>query len=112
MGFGEVGLTFDGIPLEQSSGAQKIRVTVAMGIALSGGLKVMRVQDGSRLDSKNLAMVSEMAKAAGVQIWIEIVGKQGVGVVIEDGSVESVVTDEKFTAPAKTPRKKKSEAAP
>ncbi len=33
-------------------------------------------------------MVAAMAEKAGAQVWLEVVGKGGVGVVIEDGAIE------------------------
>lgn len=90
LGFGEVGLTYNGLPLEQASSAVQLRVSVAMGLAMNPGLKVLLVRNGSLLDKKNLAMVSEMAEAAGAQIWIERVGEgDECSVIIEDGEVRS-----------------------
>jgi len=82
------GVLLDGIPLEQSSGAQRLRCAVAMGLALNPDLKVMLIHDGSLLDEKSLAIVVEMAKEAGAQVWIEKVGDGSeCTVVIEDGEI-------------------------
>ncbi len=90
LGFGDVGVTFKDLPFEQASGAERIRVSTGIGFALNPELKVLRIKDGSLLDSKSLALLEELAKEANGQIWLEIVGKGGVGIVIEDGSVESI----------------------
>jgi DNA repair exonuclease SbcCD ATPase subunit len=82
-------VTFEGVPFEQASQAQRLRVSVAMGLALNPELKVLLVRDGSYLDSEGLRIVSEMASAAGGQVWIERVSDDGKGctVVISDGAV-------------------------
>jgi hypothetical protein len=88
LGFTDAGVTLDGLPLEQASSAEQLRVSLAMGIGLNPKLKVLLIRDGSLLDEKSLALVAEMAEEAGAQVWLEIVGKGGVGVVIEDGQVD------------------------
>lgn len=91
LSFDERTVLFNSIPFEQISGAEKLRVSVAMGIALNPQLRVLLVRDGSLLDEDNLALLQSMADEHDVQIWIERVGKgQEVSVVIEDGSVEEV----------------------
>lgn len=87
LGFGENGVELKGVPLEQASGAEQLRVSLAMGIALNPKLKVLLIRDGSLLDEKSMALVAAQAEAAGAQVWLEVVGSKGVGVVIEDGSV-------------------------
>lgn len=88
LAFSDRGVTLGGLPLEQASSAEQLRVSVAMGLALNPKLKVLLVRDGSLLDEASMAMVATMAADAGAQVWIEIVGKGGVGIVIEDGHVE------------------------
>lgn len=79
----------EGVPWEQASQAQQLKASVAMGLALNPELKVLLIRDGSYLDSGNLAMIAEMAAAAGGQVWVERVSEDGKGctVVIEDGAV-------------------------
>lgn len=89
LGFSADGVTFNGLPLEQASQAEQLRVSLGMGIALNPALKVLLIRDGSLLDKKSLALVAEMAAAAGCQVWIELVGN-GAGdatIIIEDGMV-------------------------
>lgn len=88
LAFTEVGVTLNGLPLEQASSAEQLRVSLAMGIALNPKLKVLLIRDGSLLDESSLALVAEMAEKAGAQVWLEVVGKGGVGIVIEDGRIE------------------------
>ena len=85
-------VTFRGLPLEQASDSERLRIAVAMGIAMNPELKVLLIRDGSLLDEDSLAMVGAMAEEAGAQVWLEIVGKDGVGVIIEDGAVAEVVS--------------------
>lgn len=83
------GVTWNGLPFSQASTAIRIRASVAIGIALNPKLKVLLVRNGNDLGNKNLALLAEMATAAGAQLWIErIAGADGqTTVVIEDGTV-------------------------
>lgn len=89
LGFDLEGVTYGGVTFSQISAAEKLRVSVAVGIALNPKLKVLLIRDGSLLDPVGLEMVAEMAKAADAQVWIERVstGKE-CQVVIEDGHVK------------------------
>ncbi len=87
LAFGDVGVLYNGLPFEQASTAIKLRTSVAIGLALNPTVKVLLVHEGAFLDEDNLRLVGEMADAADAQVWIERVGTQGVGVVIEDGQV-------------------------
>jgi energy-coupling factor transporter ATP-binding protein EcfA2 len=89
LGFEEDGVTFNGVPFSQASGAERLKVSVAMAMALNPNIKVIRITDGSLLDSENLAVIEEMASAHGFQVWIERVDETGeTGVIIEDGEVK------------------------
>lgn len=90
LGFGTLGVTFDGLPFEQASGAQKLRVSTAIGFALNPGLKVLRLADAPYLDAKSLALLAELAEAADGQVFLEAGGNEGVGIVIEDGTVAAI----------------------
>lgn len=83
-------VTLKGIPFEQCSSAEQLRVSVAIGLALNPTLRVLLIRDGSLLDKDNLKLVAEMAAKADAQVWIECVGDNGmVSVIIEDGSVSA-----------------------
>jgi len=91
------GLTFDSdtlyyndIPFtDQSSSAEQLRVSVAMGFAINPQLKILLIRDGSLLDSDNLKMIAEMAEKEGGQLWVERVGEgKECQVIIEDGKVK------------------------
>lgn len=84
------GVTFDGFPFDQASGADRLRISTAIGIALNPKLKVLLIRDGSALDSTSLALMATMAADADAQVWLEKVAetKEGVSVLIEDGTVK------------------------
>lgn len=91
LGFADGAVTFGGLPLEQASQAEQLRVSVAIAAALNPKLKVMLVREGSLLDSDSTRLLAELAARHGAQVWLEVVDTSGkVGVVIEDGSVASV----------------------
>ncbi len=88
LSFGEDGVLFQGLPLEQASAAESLKVSVAMGFALNPKLKVLLIRDGSLLDEKSLATVAQMAEEHDGQIWIEVVRKdEACSVIIEDGLI-------------------------
>lgn len=88
LGFDESGPTLNGVPLAQASGAEKLRVSVAIGAALNPRVKVMLVRDGSLLDDDSMRLLAELAEQTGSQVWVERVGtKDASAVVIEDGAV-------------------------
>jgi hypothetical protein len=88
--FGDGQILLDGNPFDQASDAQKLRASVAIGMANNPRLHVMRVRDGSLLDEDALKILGEMAAAADFQVWLEAVDSTGkVGIVIEDGAVKS-----------------------
>lgn len=106
LGFGDTGITLGGLPFEQASSAEQLRVSLAMGLALNPKLRVLLIRDGSLLDAKSLAMVGEMAAKANAQVWVETVATDSkVGIVIEDGQVAGA-------APAPGPKAKPAEAMP
>ena len=76
LGVGDDGVTFNGLPLQQASGAEQLRVSVAMALAMNRKLPVLLIRDGSLLDEDNLALVAEMAEEADAQVWIERVGEE------------------------------------
>lgn len=94
MGFDENGVTMHGIPFSQCSSAEKLKISVSMGIALNPKLKIMHIRDGSLLDEESFQLISDMANASDTQIWIELVGKRKeCSVIIEDGYIQG---DERF----------------
>lgn len=90
LGFGDGHVTYNGIPFDQASSAEQLRVSMSIAMAANPKLRVIRITDGSLLDEDSLAAIGEMAKAEDFQVWIETVSSSGkVGVVIDDGAVAS-----------------------
>lgn len=90
--FDDGGVRVDGQPWDQASGAEQLRVSAAMGMALNPELKVLLIRDGSLLDETSLRMLSELAEDAGAQVWLEMVGdRKDATVVLEDGHVRGEV---------------------
>ena len=92
----EEGVTFQEIPFVQCSAAQRIRVSVAIGLAMNPKLRILLIREGSLLDPKNLAAIGKMAEKANAQIWIERVSKgKECSIIIEDGSVVGQMVEAK-----------------
>jgi DNA repair exonuclease SbcCD ATPase subunit len=88
LAFDDDGVTYNGIPFAQCSSGEQLRVSMAMAMAANPEIRVIRITDGSLLDSENMALIAELAKDSDFQVWIERVDETGkVGVIIEDGSV-------------------------
>ena len=88
LGFDDLGVTLNGVPFSQSSAAERLRTSIAIAMAANPTIRVIRITDGSLLDSANLAVIEEMATAADFQIWIEKVDETGtVGFTVEDGAL-------------------------
>lgn len=86
--FGNGVVLYQDIPLDQCSSAERLRVSVSIGLAMNPKLKVLLIRDGSLLDEDNLQMIATMAEKADAQVWIERVGDgEECSVVIEDGQV-------------------------
>ncbi len=89
LSLGDDGVLFNGLPFDQASSAERLRVSVAMGLSMNPKLKVVLIRDGSLLDDDNLRLIGEMADAADAQVWIERVGEgDECAVIIEDGAVK------------------------
>jgi len=84
------GVELGGVPFAQASGAERLRVALALAIAASPGLHDVWIRDGALLDQESLEQVAQHAAAAGKRCWIERVGTADAGViVIQDGQVVS-----------------------
>jgi DNA repair exonuclease SbcCD ATPase subunit len=88
LSFNSSGVLFNNIPFEQSSGAEQLRVSLAIACALNPKLPVMLIRDGSLLDEDSMKLLAEHAEKHGAQVWLEVVGnREDATVLIEDGSV-------------------------
>lgn len=90
LGFDDSGVTFGGVPFSQASAAEQVRVSFGMACALNPTLRVVRIMDGSLLDSDSMAAIRKAAEAADMQVFIEVVGDTSddpAAVIISDGEV-------------------------
>ena len=88
MSFKDEQLYFNDFPFTQSSSAEQLKVSIAMGISMNPDLRILLIRDGSLLDEKSLAMVAQMAIDHDAQVWIERVGEgRECSVIIEDGQI-------------------------
>lgn len=84
------GVVFNGVPFEQASDAEKLRVSVAIAAALNPKLRVMLVRGGSDLDEDNLKNLARLAEEFDLQVWLERVSIGAeCSVIIEDGAVKA-----------------------
>jgi actin-related protein len=89
LGVDETGITFNDLPFGQASSEEKIRVGMAIAMAMSPSIKVIRISGGESLDTKHLTLILDMAEQSGYQVLMERVGDPGeIGIVIEDGMVK------------------------
>lgn len=79
---------FNGIPFDQASTAEQLKVSVAMGLAMNPKLRLLLIRQGNDLDADNLKLVAEMAEKADAQVLCERVDEGGATVIIEDGMVK------------------------
>jgi hypothetical protein len=92
LGFGTDGVLYRGLPLEQASSAEQIKVSMSMAMALNPTLRVVQIRAGSLLDDSSLKIVQDLADANQYQVWMEVVATGGEGgVTIVDGTVEGDV---------------------
>lgn len=88
--FGDNEVLYNGLPVAQASSAEQLKISIAMAMAMNPKIRVLRITDGSLLDSKSMKLIEEMAGENDYQIWLEVVDESGkVGIVIEDGMVKN-----------------------
>jgi len=87
LGINDDGVTWNDVPFEQASTADKIRVSVAIGRSLNPKLRVLLIREGSALDKASMKLLADEAATHDLQLWIERVAetKEGAAVLIEDG---------------------------
>ena len=91
LGINEDTVTFNKIPFAQLSTSEKLKVSMAIAMAMNPELRVIRILDGSLLDEDNMKVIQQMAVDSDFQVWIEVVDSSGkVGIYIEDGEVVTV----------------------
>lgn len=84
-------VTYNGLPLQQASSSEQLKVGTAIAMAQNPELRVIRVSDGNCLDKASFAMLADMAAENEFQLWIEKVDETGdIGFYIEAGKVVAV----------------------
>ncbi|MBN1574525.1 MAG: AAA family ATPase [Deltaproteobacteria bacterium] len=88
LGVTDEAVTYRGIPIEQLSTGEKIRVSTAIAMAMNPELRVIFVKEGSLLDGDGMSEIVRLTKDGDYQVWIERVDSSGeVGIFIEDGVI-------------------------
>jgi hypothetical protein len=101
LGFGADHVTYNGVPFDQASSAERIRVSASIAMASNPKLRVIRIQDGSLLDEDGLRIIAEMAKDKDFQVWMECVKSDDPAAIwMEDGMVREVGAPPPVTAKA------------
>jgi len=91
LGFGDQAVMYNGLPFEQASNAEQIKVSAAIGMTTNSRVRVMRIKDGSLLDDDSLNVIAEMAYERDFQVFLEVVDNTGeVGFYMEDGEIKAV----------------------
>lgn len=84
------GVLYNGVPLSQASGAERITVGMAVALASKPRLRVVLIRDGSLLDDESMQLLKQFAEDNDVQVWIERVGSNDAdALIIEDGEVQN-----------------------
>ncbi len=89
MGNGE--LFYKGMPFDQASGAEQLRVSLAVGMAANPKVRILRFMDGGwdMLDEDSQQMVRDEVAKHKYQLWVEHVGTgQGTTVLMTAGEAE------------------------
>jgi hypothetical protein len=87
LNFSEDGLLFEGLPFteEQLSTSKLIEVGIKIQMALNPSLRIMRIKDGSLLDSETLKIIKNSANENDYQLFIERVSdSKEIGFIIEE----------------------------
>lgn len=93
--FGDDVVLLDGIPLDQASDAEQLRLSCAIAMQSNPKLRVIRIRDGSLLDEDGLALIAKMAEERDYQVFIErVTNGESIGFVIEEGRLRGQGEDE------------------
>lgn len=80
----------NGLPFDQASDAEQLRVSIVVAAAMNPKLRIVRIRDAGRLDSEAWEALCQFATDNDLQIWAETVeSHRETAIVIEDGMVAS-----------------------
>lgn len=90
LSLGENDVLVNGLPFDQASDAEQLRKSMAIAMATNPDLRLIRIRDGNGIDADGMKAIAEVAAADDFQIIMErvIPSKEGVAVIIEDGTVK------------------------
>lgn len=92
MTFDESGVMVEGLPFDQFSTAEQIRMSVLIAMAANPDLRIILIREGALVNKKNLAIIFEAARERGYQVLIEkfCEAPEDQGLHIVDGSVVAI----------------------
>jgi hypothetical protein len=120
LGISGEGVNYKGVPLDQASQVERLRVSLAMAAALNPQLRTLFVRDTPMITKASLAIITTWAETNDYQIIMERAiddpATDGVGLVIEEGSLVSIRDNDgnlaslypSLDASSKTPKKRTS----
>ena len=84
---------YEGIPYDELSTGQMIKVSTAIAMKLNPNFKVIMLRNANDLDKINMKIILDMAKAEQYQVWIEKLEDDSPAAIrFEDGEVVSPKT--------------------
>lgn len=83
---------YNGIPLKQASDGEKLMIGVAVAMALNPEVRVIRITDGSLIDSTNFKRLEKLTKDKDFQVWVEVVEEKKPIYMLDD--IGNYFTDE------------------
>lgn len=91
LSFSDSDVLYNDIPFSQLSSGEELTVSLSIAMAMNPKLKVIRISDGSLLDSEHMGIIRNMAKDKDYQVWIERVDESGnVGIYFEEGEIKKI----------------------
>lgn len=92
--FSETGLLYNNLPLDENqlSKAKLIEIGLKISMALNPKLRIMRIKDGSLLDSEMLSIIRNACEENDYQLFLEKVTEdKEIGFIIEEGLNEKEI---------------------
>lgn len=86
LSFTDEGPLLNGRPLSVASGAERIRLAVAVALAANPELRIALVDEANDVDLEGLQALDALAQEHGFQVWACRIGLEGPGeIVVDDG---------------------------
>ena len=82
-------IMLNGLPLSQAARSEKLRLAIAILVALKPKLRVVLVPDAAVLDDDSMEILERFADEHDFDLWMEVIGDEPGGIIIEDGMVAS-----------------------